>query len=108
MDDGTQKKTRKDPVLPDRVADAAAVASVKRGRLAVPLGYHESPWMNLSQAAAYLFRGRRFIRKAITDGKLRAAVVGGKREILTRREWCDQYVEEQVGPVSLQVRRRVG
>jgi hypothetical protein len=88
-----ESKPRKPAVIPDRAADAAAV---------------QSPWLNLWQAAAYLFRGRRFVRKIISAGQLRAAVVGQKREILTRRDWCDQYVENQATPIMLPSRRRVG
>jgi hypothetical protein len=89
MDD--EQKPRKPPVRRDVVADAAAV---------------QSPWLNLELAAAYLFRSRRFVRKQIRQGKLRAALVGGKKEILTRREWCDDWAAEQAAPVPFPTRRR--
>jgi hypothetical protein len=49
---------------------------------------HDSPWLkvNSREAGAYARRGGRALRKAVRDGKLRAAVIGAKRELLTRRE----------------------
>jgi excisionase family DNA binding protein len=67
----------------------------------------DSPWMTASEAAAYLKRGRRFVRHEIKAGRLRAALVGGRREVLTRREWCDEWVIDQAKPIMLPARRRV-
>jgi excisionase family DNA binding protein len=60
-----------------------------------------SPWLSSAEAATYLRRGRRFILKEIHAGRLRAATVGGRREILTCRPWCDEWVETQTRPVVL-------
>lgn len=65
-----------------------------------------SPWMTARQAAAYLSRSRRFVLKEIKAGRLRAAVVGGRREVLVRSEWLDQWVEDQAAPVMVSLRRR--
>jgi excisionase family DNA binding protein len=65
----------------------------------------ESPWLTAAQAAEYVHRGRRFVLREIHAGRLRAARIGGRGEILTRREWCDQYVEEQATPIAMQRRR---
>jgi len=66
-----------------------------------------SPWLTATQAAAYLHRGRRFVLREIHAGRLRAAVVGGRREVLTRAEWCDAWVSDQAGPlVPVPMRRR--
>jgi excisionase family DNA binding protein len=68
-----------------------------------------TPWMNARQAAKYLQRGRRFVLREIAAGRLQAARIGGRGEILTRREWCDAWVEAQTKPVNvtLPTRRRV-
>jgi excisionase family DNA binding protein len=67
----------------------------------------DSPWLTSAEAAAYLKRGRRFVLREIHAGKLRAAKIGGRGEILTRREWLDDYATEQATPVAV-MRRRTG
>ncbi len=67
---------------------------------------NESPWLTAAEAASYLKRGRRFVLHEIHAGRLRAARIGGRGEILTRREWCDAFVEDQAAPIAI-VRRRV-
>ena len=67
-----------------------------------------SPWMTATEAAKYLKRGRRFVLKEIHAGHLRAAVVGGRKEILTRAEWCDDWVSDQAQPLPLARRQRTG
>jgi len=66
----------------------------------------ESPWLSLAEAAAYTKRGRRFIRREVKAGRLRAAVIGGRREVLTRRDWLDQWLEHLAQPVELDRGRR--
>jgi excisionase family DNA binding protein len=66
-----------------------------------------SPWLNLTEAGEYTKRGRRFLRREVEAGRLRAAVVGGRREVLTRREWIDAWIEDQATPVLVRMRRRV-
>jgi len=65
-----------------------------------------SPWMNATQAAAYLQRGRRFVLREASAGRLQAARIGGRGEILTRREWLDEWVEKQTAPIVINRRRR--
>jgi excisionase family DNA binding protein len=65
-----------------------------------------SPWRTTGEAARYLRRGRRFVLREIRAGRLRAAKIGGRGEILTRDAWCDQWVEDQATPVLLPARRR--
>jgi excisionase family DNA binding protein len=67
-----------------------------------------SPWMTAQEAALYLKRGRRFVRNEIKAGRLRGAIVGGRREVLTRRDWCDAWVEDQAKPIMLPYRRQNG
>ena len=57
--------------------------------------------MTLTEAAAYLKRGRRFVRKQIAARQLRAAIVGERKEIITRREWCDEWVENMSQPIEI-------
>jgi excisionase family DNA binding protein len=64
-----------------------------------------SPWLTLAEASAYTKRGKRFLRREIDAGRLRAAVIGGRREILTRADWLDSFLEAQARPVMVQARR---
>lgn len=65
-----------------------------------------SPWLTAKQAAEYLHRGTRFVRREIEAGRLRGCFVGGRRELLTRREWLDQWVDDQTAPIAFTPRRR--
>ena len=68
---------------------------------------HSSPWMTLAEGANYAKRGRRSLRNEVKAGRLRAAVCGGRRELLFRAEWIDQWLEDQSMPVMVP-RRRLG
>jgi hypothetical protein len=65
----------------------------------------ESPWMNASEAGRYVKRGRRFVLKEISAGRLQGARIGGRGEN-SRREWLDIWVEAQSKPVLVQPRKR--
>jgi excisionase family DNA binding protein len=76
----------------------------------------DSPWLTITPAIDYLAEertdtgrrkfGRRYIRNQVATGKLRAARVGGRGELLFRKEWLDQWIEDQATPVVLPARRR--
>jgi hypothetical protein len=65
-----------------------------------------TPWLNLAEGAAYEKRGKRWLRNEVKAGRCRAAVIGGKRELMFRREWLDQHLEDMATPVMLPARRR--
>ena len=66
----------------------------------------ESPWLKLrTEGAAYAKRGGRFLAREANAGRLKAARIGGRGEYLTRREWIDQWIEDQVKPVMVSRRR---
>jgi hypothetical protein len=65
-----------------------------------------SPWLDLKSAALYAKRGRRFLAREIHAGRLRAARIGGRGEILTRAEWLDAYITDQATPIVMPARRR--
>lgn len=70
--------------------------------------HRDSPWMTAEEAGAYIKRGKRFVAREIKSGRLRGAVVGGRREILTRRDWLDEWVTNHTMPIEISTRRRVG
>lgn len=61
-------------------------------------------WKTADQAGAYIHRSGRFVKKEIKAGRLRGAVVGGRREVITCDEWCDDWVRERAQPVELPYR----
>lgn len=81
-------------------------SKARRQRLAHAPSAIPSPWLTANDAAQYLHRGRRFVRKEIAAGRLRAAIVGDRREILTRAEWLDAWVTDQARAVALPLRQR--
>jgi excisionase family DNA binding protein len=65
-----------------------------------------SPWLTAREAGAYLKHSRNFVLREVRAGRLRAAIVGGRKEILTRAEWCDQWVEDRTKPMPFTSRHR--
>lgn len=58
-----------------------------------------SPWLDAGQGAAYARVSRKLLYRAVRSGRLKAARVGGKRQVRLRREWLDAFIESQVsGP----------
>jgi len=60
-----------------------------------------SPWLKLAESSAYAKRGPKSLRHAVQNGELRAARIGGRRELLFRREWLDEWLEAQARPVMV-------
>jgi excisionase family DNA binding protein len=62
-------------------------------------------WLTATEAAAHVRRGKRFLLREVKAGRLRAARVGGRGEMLFRREWLDEWVEALATPVLVPRRR---
>lgn len=67
----------------------------------------DTPWLTLKEAAAYERRGPRWVTHEVRAGRLRAVRVGGRGQLLFRREWLDEHLEALATPVLVQ-RRRIG
>lgn len=50
-------------------------------------------WLTVREAAAYSKCATKTLYRAIRQGALKAARVGGRRKIVLRREWIDAYLE---------------
>jgi excisionase family DNA binding protein len=61
----------------------------------------QSPWLTVEQAAAHMQCGKRTIYNLVKEQKLRAAVIGGRRELRFRAEWIDQALEAFSTPVEI-------
>jgi len=58
--------------------------------------HYESPWWDAGRSAAYAQVSKKLIYRAIRRGQLKAARVGGRRQVRLRREWLDAFIEGQV------------
>lgn len=54
-----------------------------------------TPWRTVDQAAARALVGRRTIYKEIAAGRLRACRVGGRRKLLLKDSFVDEWLESQ-------------
>jgi excisionase family DNA binding protein len=57
-----------------------------------------SPWLTVSQAADRARCGPKLIYREVRAGRLRAARVGGRRELRLLAEWVDHWLLESTTP----------
>jgi len=55
-------------------------------------------WLTVLEAAARARCGTKVIYKEVSAGRLRAARIGGRRELRFRPEWVDQWLEQAATP----------
>jgi excisionase family DNA binding protein len=60
-------------------------------------------WLTVHEAADRARCGERSIYNAVRSGKLRAARLGGRRELRFLAEWIDAWLLESTTPVVLTV-----
>lgn len=65
----------------------------------------DSPWKTMREAGQRVGRGERFMRREAHSGRLRAASIGGRKQLLTKDDWIDAWVLESATPVVM-LRRR--
>ena len=61
----------------------------------------ESPWLTAKEAGSRGRVGEKVIYRETKAGRLRAARVGGRRELRLRPEWVDQWLEATAIPVEV-------
>jgi excisionase family DNA binding protein len=59
-----------------------------------------TPWLRVGEAAEYARCGRKLLYREVAAGRLRAARVGGRREIRTRCEWLDEWLQATVSDAA--------
>jgi hypothetical protein len=64
-----------------------------------------SPWLTLAEASTYSKRGKRFLAREVHAGRLRAARVGGRGELMFLSMWLDEWLESLATP-ALVMRRK--
>ena len=77
-----------------------------------------SDWMDAATAIDYITQGvrtpkgrrilsPRYLRREVKGGRLRAAKVGGRGQLLFKRAWLDTWLEDRSSqPLAQPVRRR--
>jgi len=58
-----------------------------------PMNELVTTWLTVREAAAYSKCATKTLYRAIQQGGLKAARVGGRRKIVLKREWIDAYLE---------------
>ena len=53
-----------------------------------------SPWLTVAQAADRARCGRKLIYREVRSGRLRAARIGGRRDLRFRAEWVDAWLDQ--------------
>jgi excisionase family DNA binding protein len=62
---------------------------------------HESPWLTASQAAARAKVGLKLIYREVQAGRLRAARIGGRRDLRFLGAWIDVWLESSSTPIDV-------
>jgi excisionase family DNA binding protein len=72
------------------------------GDRAAPLSVaiNESRWLTAEEAATYARTGVKTIYREVRAGRLRAAKVGGRRELRLTREWIDEWLLKSTLPLQ--------
>ena len=60
-----------------------------------------SPWRTAEEAATRARAGVKLIYREVKAGRLRAARVGGRRDLRFRDEWIDEFLEATSRPVEV-------
>ena len=58
-------------------------------------------WLTVTEAAARARCGPKVIYRAVQGRRLRAAQIGGRRELRVRVDWIDAWLESLSTPVEL-------
>ena len=68
-----------------------------------------SPWLTAAEAAERARVGIKLIYREVKAGRLRAARVGGRRELRFLDAWVDEFLSSTAEPVEVApLMRRVG
>lgn len=84
-------------ILNEEVAESSqSVAGAEQSQRA-----DDTPWMTVTRAAAYAKTSPKTLYREVAAGRLRAARVGGRRDLRLRAEWIDQWLESTTTPVAV-------
>ena len=60
-----------------------------------------SPWRTVPEIARRGRCGVKTIYREIRAGRLRAARIGGRRQLVIHEEWCDAWLEASATPIEI-------
>jgi excisionase family DNA binding protein len=60
-----------------------------------------SPWLTVAEAAQRARCGVKTVYREVQAGRLRAARIGGRRELRLRPEWVDAWLEQASAAVMV-------
>jgi excisionase family DNA binding protein len=60
-----------------------------------------SPWLTAEEARARAKVGLKTIYREVKAGRLRAARIGGRRDLRFLAEWVDQWLEASAAPIEV-------
>lgn len=60
-----------------------------------------SPWLTIDEARAVAKCGARLLYREIRAGRLRAARVGGRRDIRIHRDWISEWLLASATPIEV-------
>lgn len=66
-----------------------------------------TPWKTVKQAAARAQTGPKTIYREIRSARLRAAVIGNRRDYRIHESWIDEWLERSAKPVEVPPLREV-
>jgi excisionase family DNA binding protein len=66
-----------------------------------------SPWLTLAEACQVAQCGPKLLRREIKAGRLRAARIGGRRDIRVHRDWIDAWLQASAQPIEIRPLREV-
>ena len=75
--------------------------SLRRGEVMTSTNTFNTPWRTVQEAAARARSGEKLIYREVKAGRLRAARVGGRRELRFRDEWIDEWLERCSTPQEI-------
>ena len=67
-------------------------AETTTGQPSVSMSDVRSPWLTVEEAAGRARCGPKLIYREVRAGRLRAARIGGRRELRLKPEWIDEWL----------------
>jgi excisionase family DNA binding protein len=76
------------------MSDAQRADSVNPAVAPTLVPVETSPWLTVAQAADRARCGRKLIYREVRSGRLRAARIGGRRDLRFRIDWVDVWLDQ--------------